>query len=84
MVNNREHSSENVDAYVKLANAVIVTACKDYRKVLKMLSRNPGNRDAVVAKKAIERFFRSGWFGVLTSVDPEMLIGRLQKEVTDE
>ena len=59
-------------------------ACKDYRKVIKQLSRNPGNRDALVAKKAIERFFKSGWFGVLTSIDPEMVIDRLQKEVRDK
>ena len=84
MVNNRDHLSENVDAYVNLANAVILTACKDYRKVLKKLSRNPGNRDALVAKKLIERFFQSGWFGILTSIDPEMLIDRLQKEVRDK
>lgn len=84
MVKNKGYSVENVEAYEKLANAVIVIACKDYRKVIKKLSRNPGNRDALVAKKSIERFFRSGWFGVLTSIDPEMLIDRLQKEVRDK
>ena len=84
MVKNKGHSVENIEAYEKLASAVIVTACKDYRKVLKKLVRNPGNRDAVVEKKSIERFFRSGWFGVLTSIDPEMLIDRLQKEGMDK
>jgi hypothetical protein len=29
---------------------------------------------------SIERFFRSGWFGVLTRIDPEMLIAKLRKE----
>ena len=81
MIKNKGHSVENVEAYEKLANAVIVIACKDYRKVIKKLSRNPGNRDALVEKKSIERFFRSGWFGVLTSIDPEMLMSKLQKEV---
>lgn len=84
MVMNKGHTVENIEAYEKLASAVILTACKDYRKVLKKLSRNPGNRDALLEKKSIERFFRSGWFGVLTSVDPEMLINRLQKEVMDK
>ena len=28
----------------------------------------------------IERFFRSGWFGVLSKVDPEFLIKELRKE----
>ena len=81
MIKNKGHSVENVEAYEKLANAVIVIACKDYRKVIKKLSRNPGNRDALVEKKSIERFFWSGWFGVLTSIDPEMLMSKLQKEV---
>lgn len=84
MVKNKGHSVENVEAYEKLAGAVIVIACKDYRKVLKKLARNPGNRDALVEKRTIEKFFRSEWFGVLTSVDPEMLINRLQKEVMDK
>ena len=30
--------------------------------------------------KEIERFFRSAWFGVLTSVDPDLLISKLRKE----
>lgn len=32
-------------------------------------------------KDEIERFFRSRWFSVLTSVDGEMLIRSLQMEV---
>lgn len=84
MIKNKGYSVENIEAYEKLASAVIVTASKDYRKALKKLSRNPGNCDALVKKKSIERFFRSGWFGVLTSIDPEMLIDRLQKEVRDK
>ena len=84
MVKNKGRSVENIEAYEKLAGAVIVIACKDYRKVIKKLSRNPGNHDALVVKTSIERFFRSGWFGVLTSIDPEMLISRLQKEVMEK
>ena len=30
--------------------------------------------------KEIERFFRSNWFGVLTKVDPNLLITNLRKE----
>ena len=28
----------------------------------------------------LEKFFRSPWYGVLTSLDPELLISRLRKE----
>lgn len=55
--------------YEELANAIILQAVKDYR-----LS------DDERELKEIERFFRSGWFGVLSKVDPEFLIQSLQKE----
>ena len=47
----------------------------------KKLSRNHNNLDAMREIASIERFFRSGWFGVLTTIDPEMLIRKLQEEV---
>lgn len=64
-----------------LANAIILQAVKDYRMALKSLKANPRNRTAMADKDEIERFFRSGWFSVLTSVDGEMLIRSLQMEV---
>ena len=64
-----------------LANAIIVQAAKDYRMALQCLRANPRNRTALADKDGIERFFRSQWFTVLTSVDGEMLIRSLQMEV---
>lgn len=64
-----------------LADAIILQAVKDYRMALKSLKANPRNRTAMADKDEIERFFRSGWFSVLTSVDGEMLIRSLQMEV---
>lgn len=58
-----------MNPYEELANAIILQAVKDYR-----LS------DDERELKEIERFFRSGWFGVLSKVDPEFLIQSLQKE----
>jgi hypothetical protein len=52
-----------------LANAIVIQAVKDYRL---------HDNEKELAK--IERFFRSGWFGVLTSIDPEMMITKLRKE----
>lgn len=67
--------------YEDLANAIILQAVKDYRVALKCLKRNPRNKTAIADKGEIERFFRSDWFSVLTSVDGEMLIRSLNKEV---
>jgi hypothetical protein len=66
--------------YENLANAIILQAVKDYRKALRILSRYPYNRPAQYERGSIERFFRSRWFGVLTHLDPELLIHRLREE----
>ena len=71
----------DITNYENLANAIILQAVKDYRVALKCLKVNPRNKTAFADKEEIERFFRSGWFSVLTSVDGEMLIRSLQKEV---
>ena len=55
--------------YENLANAIILQAVKDYRL-----------HDDEQELANIERFFRSGWFGVLTNIDPEVLISKLRKE----
>lgn len=58
-----------MDAYENLANAIIVQACKDYRMT-----------DNENELKAIEGFFHSEFFSVLTSLDPNLLITELRKE----
>ena len=69
-----------IDNYNNLANAIILQAVKDYRKALHTLSHYPNNRSAQYERRRIEQFFRSGWFGVLTKVDPDLLITNLRKE----
>lgn len=69
------------DEYTKLANAIVLQAVKDYRDALKRLAKHPHNILAQSAKQEVERFFRSDWFEVLTSIDPEMLIRKLNQEV---
>lgn len=70
-----------MDAYEKLANAIIIQAAKDYRMAKRKLRRKPGNKDAKAEAESIERFFRSDWFRALTEVDGEMLIRKLNEEV---
>lgn len=69
-----------MNPYEELANAIILQAVKDYRQALRLLSKNPQNRSAMVAINEMERFFRSDWYKTLTSVDGEMLIQNLRKE----
>lgn len=58
-----------MNPYEELANVIILQAVKDYRLT-----------DDERELQEIERFFRSGWFGVLSKVDPEFLIKALRKE----
>lgn len=71
----------DITNYENLANAIVLQAVRDYRMALKCLKANPRNKAALADKDEVERFFRSDWFSVLTSVDGEMLILSLQKEV---
>lgn len=70
-----------MDAYERLANAIIIQAAKDYRAAKRKLRRKPGNKDAQAEAESIERFFRSDWFRTLTEVDGEMLLRKLNEEV---
>ena len=58
-----------MNPYEELANAIVLQAVKDYRL-----------HDDEQELASIERFFRSGWFNTLASIDPEMLISKLRKE----
>lgn len=70
------------DAYTRLANAIILQAVKDYRDANKKLVRGKVNKDAEIEKKEVLGFFRSDWFIALTEIDPEMLIRKLDEEVS--
>ena len=71
------------DPYESLANAIVLQAVADYRAALKKIKRNPKNKEAVSEALQIEKFFRSQWYQVLTSVDGEYLIRKLQKETSE-
>lgn len=73
-----------VDCYQNLANVIILQAVKDYKKVLRRLARNPQNQDAQREKKRLERFFFSQWYGILTDLDPKLLISGVMKRMHSE
>lgn len=68
------------DHYENLAHEIILQAVKDYRTARKKLKYHPKNKDAKLMIEDCERFFRSDWFGVLTSVDGQLLLKKLQEE----
>ena len=69
------------DPYEALANAIVLQAANDYRAALKKIKKNPKNQEVMSEAMECERFFRSGWYQALTSVDGEYLIRKLREEV---
>ena len=69
------------DPYQNLDNAIVAQAAQDYLSALKKLKKNPRNRMAMDEAMQLEKFFHSGWYGVLTGVDPDYLIRKLREKV---
>jgi len=64
--------------WLDLAAAIVKTAADDYVKVLRKLWKRTTDirkkRKLIVEKTELEEFFRSGWFGMLTGIDPDKLM----------
>ena len=71
------------EPYQNLANAIILMAVKDYRDALKKLKKRPRYGPAEDMQNEVERFFRSDWYRELTSVDGNVLIKKLQAELSE-
>lgn len=69
--------------YENLANAIVIQACKDYRKAYKRYLRKARSAHNDTSElKELERFFHSNWYKTLTSIDGDYLMERLRQEVT--
>ena len=59
----------------------IIQAASDYRKALYRNSKRPYQADTLREIDSIERFFRSNWFSILTSLDGRQLLHDLKKDM---
>lgn len=73
-----------MEPYQALANAIVELAVKDYKKALKQQYRFPNNKEYSDAVATLERFFRSGWYGMLTDLDGEYLMAAVRRMVRQE
>lgn len=76
-----EGKVDGINNYEKLAIFIILQAAKDYRVALRRIKADPQNRKAISKALEVERFFRSGWYQNLTTVDGEYIIRRIQQEM---
>ena len=73
-----------MNPYQALANAIVELAVKDYKKALKQHYRFPNNNDYADTVTSLERFFHSGWYGMLTDLDGEYLMAGVRRMVCEE
>ena len=58
--------------YDALANAIIIQACKDYRRAIESFN--------IYEMRQIRHFFHSQWFKMLSEVDGDYIIERIERE----
>lgn len=73
-----------MEPYQALANAIVELAVKDYKQALKYHFLHPENKGNADEVASLEKFFRSGWFGMLTDLDGEYLISGIRRMVRQE
>jgi hypothetical protein len=64
-----------------LAEAIILQAVADYRRVVRKLLKEPTHEEALADKLDVEQFFLSEWFCMLTNLDGKRLLTRLKREI---
>lgn len=67
-----QSNGNTFDPYINLVNAIVSVAADDYRTALE--------EDNAGLKKSLERFFYSSWYSVLTKIEPDVILGRIQRE----
>ena len=68
---------KTLDPYQELANAIIVSASKDYMRAYKKYLRT-GLDYGKVTKE--ERFFFTDWFNTLSDANPDYLVSAMRKK----
>ena len=71
----------NEDGYRNLADAIIIQAVHDYRRSVQQLIRKPYSVIALHDKQEVEAFFLGDWFQVLSDIDGQELLQRLEAGV---
>ena len=79
-----QHKEYNPDGCERLANAIVTSTCKSYRRALRTIKKNPNNKAAINAALDCEEFFLGDWMRTLTNVDGKWLRDRLRQEVQEE
>lgn len=69
------------DPWQSLANAIIVQACVDYRTVCEMVKLKPRSKQWREERRKLLEFFKSEYCSLLSKVDVDMLIEKINKDI---
>ena len=72
------------EAYENLANAIIQSAVGDYKRALIRQRRHPECKTTSENVERLERFFYSGWYEMLTNLDPSYLIRKMKVTIDEK
>lgn len=70
--------------YEELVPGILLQAVKDYRKALRKHYRRPDDPRYFDEISEVERFFRSGWYEMLTDIDGETAMKAIRESVIRE
>ena len=68
---------DNDEAYIRLAEAIVIRAARDFRKNAKRLRKDPADLGAFLMVVDCIAFFRSDRFSTMCDINPEELMQRL-------
>lgn len=72
-----------IRAYENLANAIVLTAVRDYQHALISLHKASFDSRAEEVKKSCENFFHSQYYRILTGLDGDWLMENAKKQVIE-
>lgn len=70
--------------YQDLANAIVLKAAQDYMMLYRQFVFQTNGTGVRKELRKLERFFHSGWYRILTSVDGDYLLKKLREHVLEE
>ncbi len=71
---------DNDEAYIRLAESIVIRAARDFRKYARRLRKDPMDLEAFLIVVDCIDFFKSDRFLTMCNVDPEKLMKRLLED----
>ena len=71
-----------MSGYERLAEAIVLCAVKDYRRAITKLAKYPEDNALLETKQECEKFFKSDWCKMLTTIDGETIISEINMRIS--